>query len=237
MIFKRYYRRFITLIVLFFLIGINDIIGQENLSDFKTWSAIELKYEQSENLTFSFQGQLRMKDDVSTVDQYFGELGVQYKLPSNFRLGVGFRYIRNNDTNGNIQGYENFFRYNIDLSYRHKLDRLGLKYRIRYQNRNEIGLSSSEGDIARQRFRFKTTFDYNIRNWKLDPELSGELFNGFRKNGTENGFDKYRISLGTSYKVKKIGRFSLFYRLEKEFNVTNPETLNILSFKYTYTIK
>ncbi len=150
---------------------------------------------------------------------------------------MGFRYIRNNDTNGNIQGYENFFRYNIDLSYRHKLDRLGLKYRVRYQNRNEIGLSSSEGDIARQRFRFKTTFDYNIRNWKLDPELSGELFNGFRKNGTENGFDKYRISLGTSYKVKKIGRFSLFYRLEKEFNVTNPETLNILSFKYTYTIK
>ncbi len=211
--------------------------AQEDLTDFRTWSALELQYERSEKLTFSLEGQLRLKDDAATVDQYFGELGASYKLPSNFRIGVGVRYIRDNDTNGRIQGYENHLRYHLDLSFRHKLDRFGLKYRIRYQHRNELGISSAEGDVARQRVRFKTTLGYNFKNWKLDPELSCELFNRFQQNGDSNGFDKYRISLGTSYKVKKIGRFSLLYRLEKEFNTTDPETVNILSFKYSYTIK
>jgi len=220
-----------------FFIGVHEIIAQQNSNDFHSWSALELKYEKNKKVTFSLEGQLRMKDDISTVDQYFGELGVQYKLPKNFRIGVGIRYIRNNDTNGRIQGFENLFRYHADLSYRHKIDRFALKYRIRYQNRNELGLSVSEGDIARQRVRFKTTLGYNIRSWKLDPELSGELFNGFRKNGTANGFDKYRISLGTSYNVKNVGRFSLFYRLEKEINTPNPAAENILSVKYSYTIK
>ncbi len=223
--------------MLFVLISVNTLNAQQDLNDFRTWSALELKYEQSEKLTFSLEGQLRMKNDVATIDQYFGEFGVQYKFPNNFRLGGGIRYIRDNDTRGNVQGYENHLRFNLDVSYKHSLDRLGLKYRIRYQNRNELGISNSEGDVPRQRVRFKTTLDYNVRNWKLDPEISGELFNKFQKNGNSNGFDKYRISLGTSYKVKKIGRFTLLYRLEKEFNVVNPETLNILSFKYSYTIK
>ena len=53
----------------------------------------------------------------------------------------------------------------------------------------------------------------------------------------ENGFDKYRLTLGTEYKFKKMGTLGLFYRFEKELNESIPETTKIIGIKYSYTIK
>jgi hypothetical protein len=207
-------------------------IAQDDLNDFNTWTVVQVKYERIKKWDFYLEGQLRLKENSSTIDTYFGEVGFEYKLPRNFDIGAGFRYIRDNDNQGNIQGYENHFRFNFDLSYKHDINRLRLKYRLRYQNRNELG----RDDIANQRIRIKTTTVYNFRKWKLDPELSAEIFSRVEKNGDNNGFDKFRIGLGTSYNLKKIGKFSLFYFYENEFNVTNPELLNIIRFKYSYSI-
>jgi len=225
----------IFLIALVVVIAPSKLYSQET-QDFNSWSAVELKYELDSRWEFSLEGQLRLKDNASTIDNYFGEFGIQYNLPYNFAIATGFRFQRKNDTQGNIQGYKNRFRYSVDLTFKHELQQLGIKYRVRYQNRNELGLTTSEGDIAAQRIRFKTSFDYNIRDWKLDPQFSAEIFNGFKKNGTDNGFDKYRLSLGTAYKVKRVGKFGLFYRYEREINTASPENLHILYFKYSITL-
>jgi hypothetical protein len=84
--------------------------------------------------------------------------------------------------------------------------------------------------------RFKTSVGYNIKGWKLDPEISAELFNHFEKN-EENGFDKYRLSIGTDYDLKKYGKINLYYQFEKELNTSNPSILNVIGLKYKYTIK
>lgn len=209
----------------------------EDQDDFQTWFKAGIKYNINKTWGIGFESQLRLKENASIIDEYFGQLEVEYKVIKNVELGLGLRYIRNNDTKGKIQGYENHFRWNFDLSYKHKSGDFTFKHRLRYQNKNELQISSEEGDFAIQNIRFKSSIGYNIKKWKLDPKFSAELFNRFRKED-ENGFSKYRLTLGTSYKLKHgRGKIDFFYRIERDLNETIPDTDHILGIGYVYTIK
>ena len=210
--------------------------GQSGDSDWGSWNTIGLEYKLDKKWTFSLEEQLRLKENISVVDEYFTQLGAEYKLFKGFNLAGGVRYIRQNDNQGNIQGYENHFRYNIDATYKHDVDNFTLGYRLRYQNKNELGVSAAEGDYANQNIRLKASIEYNIKKWKLDPKFSAELFNHFEKED-DNGFSKYRLTFGTDYKIKKIGKIGVFYRFEKELNVDLPDVTNIIGLKFIYTIK
>ncbi|NNC69441.1 MAG: DUF2490 domain-containing protein [Flavobacteriaceae bacterium] len=211
--------------------------SQDDSSDLNSWFVAAIEFEPAKKFKLGIETQVRLKEDISVVDQYFGEFNALYKLPYGFRIGGAFRYIRDNDTRGNIQGYENHIRYNFDISYRHKITRLQLRYRIRYQNRNELGISQNDGDVHREAVRFRTRFDYDFKNWKLDPIIAGELFNRFRARDYDNGFNKYRLTLGTNYKVKKIGRFSIAYLFENEFNIEDPRKFHIIKLGYLFEVK
>ena len=204
--------------------------------DFENWSSIEISYKPSKKWRIGLEEQLRLKDNSSITDQYFTQLEVEYEAFKNFNLGSGFRYIKKNDTKGNIQGYEDHFRFHLEGSFDHKIDQFSFKYRFRYQNRNELGVSSADGDYPNQHIRLKGSMEYGIKNWKLDPKFSAEIFNHFEK-GQTNGFDKFRLSFGTDYKIKNFGKLSLYYLFEKELNMINPKTSNIMKFKYTYSFK
>jgi len=199
------------LIVLFFNIGYSQN------SELANWTIIRVEYKLNKKWNFGIEEQLRLKEDISTIDEYFTQLNTEYSVSKNFTLGAGLRYIKENDTDGNIQGYENHFRFNIDATYKHKINDFTLKYRVRYQNKNELGVSNAEGDYANQHLRFKTAIGYNFKNWELDPKFSAEIFNHFEE-GKQNGYDKYRFTFGTEYKLKNAGKINLFYRIEKELN-------------------
>lgn len=223
---------------MFFLIGIlpNTIcFGQED-KDLENWSSVRLRYKLNKKLAFTLEQQLRLDENISEVSEYFTQLSTKYSISKGFAIGGALRFIREHDNQGNIQGYENHFRFHLQATYKHKIDAFSLKYRLRYQNKNELGISASEGDYAKNNIRLKTTLGYNIKNWKLDPEVAFEIFNSFEKE-EENEFTKYRLTFGTEYEFKKLGTLGLYYRIQKELNETIPQATNIIGLKYTYTIK
>ncbi|NJB83058.1 DUF2490 domain-containing protein [Wenyingzhuangia aestuarii] len=207
--------------------------GQETLvtRDLETWSSLNLKYKINKKWTVALQGQLRLENNSSEVNQYFGQLDLEYSPFKHFEFGGAIRYIKNNDNTGNVQGYENHFRYHLDGQYKHKLSDFSFKYRVRYQNKNELNINNE----AKQYFRFKAAVDYNIKKWKLDPELSGELFRSVGAE-SENQLDGYRLTLGTSFKVHKSAKMGVYYRFDKELNTTYPKATNIIGVKYTYNL-
>ena len=219
----------------FIILFTNAIYGQTGSSDLASWNSIEIKYKLDKKWAFGLEGQLRLKEDISVIDEYFTQFNTEYKVGKNFKLEGAVRYIRENDNQGNVQGYENHFRFNIDASYKHEIQDFELGYRLRYQNKNELGVSESEGDYPNQNIRFKTAIKYDIKNWNFDPKFSAEIFNRFQE-GRENGFNKYRLTLGTDYKINNAGKIKVFYRIEKELNVDLPDTTNIIGLKYTYSI-
>lgn len=209
--------------------------AQTGSDDMETWTSVRLRYKASKKWSFELQEQFRLKENSSVTDQYFTQLTSKYKLTKKLALGLGLRYIKRNDNQGKIQGFEDHFRYHFDLSFKHSLDRFAFNHRLRYQNKNELGVSEEEGDFAKKNIRLKTAVTYNVRKWKLDPKLSAEIFNKSHEGGT-NGFSKYRVTFGTSYDLKKAGEISLYYRLEKELNTSLPKKVDILGFNYTYTL-
>ena len=226
--------------ILFFAISlffINDTFSQEdNNSDFETWSSIGFNYKTKGKWDFGIEEQLRLKDNSSVIDGYFTELSTKFDPFKHFEFGAGIRFIRKNDTKGKKQGYENHFRFHLDAYFKEKWSRLSFKTRLRYQNRDELGVSNAEGDYAKQNLRLKVGLDYDIKKWKLDPEISAEIFYYFEHEQV-NQFSKYRVTIGTDYKIKKAGKIGLFYRFEQELNTLNPQKTNILRIKYVYTLK
>lgn len=227
-------------IVAFVLISMTSVAQEGQyieVRDFETWTSAKLKLKPSKEWNFGVQGQFRLDNNSSELKGFFTEISVGRKLFKGMEIGLGLRYINKNDNEGKVQGAEHYFRYHFDLNYKHKLDRFSFKYRFRYQNRNEMGVSKEEGDIHTQYFRLKAGVEYNIKDWKFDPVLSGEIFNKFEKNGYSNGFDAYRLTIGTNYKMKKAGKIGIFYRLENEISDFYPKSTHILRIKYSYTLK
>ena len=208
----------------------------EDYSDLESWSSLGLKYEPNKKWSFELEEQLRLDENMSEISEYFTQLETKYALTKKFDLGLGIRYIRENDNEGNIQGYENHLRFNADAYYTHKINDLKFKYRLRYQMKNELGVSSSEGDYTKKYLRLKAAVEYDFKNWKLDPKFSAEIFNRF-KNGDVDQYNKYRLTFGTDYKIKNLGKIGLQYRIVKGIDVDIPETTHIIGLKYTYTIK
>ncbi len=227
---------YIFILLLFTIKGWSQKTKQVQVRDLESWSSLSLKWEPTKRLSFEVEEQFRLKEDASTTDLYFTELSSNYDLTKHIGIGFGMRHITENDNQGKKQGFDNFFRYQMDLSYKHKISRLSLKYRVRYQNKNELGISTDEGDIPVSHVRFRTSLGYNIKGTKWSPNIEGEIFRKY-ETGQPSEYNKYRITTGLSYDFKKYGEITLFYRLEKELNQLYPKTSNIIGFTYGYTIK
>ncbi|MCG8573857.1 MAG: DUF2490 domain-containing protein [Flavobacteriales bacterium] len=200
--------------------------------DLESWSSVGLRFKPNKKFSLQYEQGLRLNHNSTIVDQLLSDLSMKIRPVKYLEFGAGFRYIK--DRGGNDL-FDNDFRFNFDAAVRHKVDRFSFKYRLRYQNRNELGLSRAEGDNHKQYLRFKVGVNYNIKDWKLDPNLSAEIFRNL--DGTNGGFDNLRFTLGSAYDFKKFGKLGFYYRIERELGVTYPKTTSILGLNYVYTIK
>ena len=119
--------------------SLSSIYAQNDL-DLEGWSAVEIDLKATKKLSFSIAEHLRLRNDITTVKNYFTQVKVNYELFKNFELGGGVRYITNNDDVGNIQGNESLFRYQFDAVFNQKIDKVRVSFRLRFQNKNELSL-------------------------------------------------------------------------------------------------
>ena len=195
------------------------------VSDYESWvnASVEKSFLKKK-LKLGLTQEFRFDDNSMRLDNFFTELEGSYSFYKGFSIGLAYRYIRNQKKSGDI----NEQRINADLSYKHKLDRFRLGYRFRFQRRDQLGFKKSEGDHAILKYRIRLKVDYNIRNWKLDPYISMEAYIAQETNTinyiesiteTErvSGFEKFRFTLGTQYKIAKFLEIGGFYRIEREF--------------------
>ncbi len=207
--------------------------------DFEGWVSAEFDYKINKKWNLVLEEQIRFKNNASEIDRYFTQLEGAYEFAKKWTVGLGFRYIRINDNEGATQGYEDYTRIQLDLSNSFKikkLKRFSFKNRLRYQRRNQLGVGDAPDIYPSSDFRLKSTIGYNIKNWKLDPKISGELFY-HTETGAFNGFTKYRLAIGTDYKIKKRHRIALQYMIERETKVWDADLFNIVRLRYTYQFK
>lgn len=229
---------FVAFTMLLLFSAVNFAQETDN-KDLAMWNSIGVSYSPLKKLELGLEQHWRLKEDISVTDEYFTEIQASYKILKDLKFAVGVRFIKENDNVGKIQGYENHFRYQFDLSY--KIDvvkRFDIAFRLRYQNKRETGLDESIEIIPTETLRFKTEFEYNIRKWPLDPSFAVELFN--RKGDgaffIEQFNSRYRLTLGSSYNLDKFGKIGFYFRYQENTRVDNDFQTKILGLKYSYSI-
>lgn len=200
--------------------------------DLETWSYVGVNKKISETFSLKVYQGLRLNDNSSSVNQVLTDFSATYKPSKLLSFAGGLRYVYNKTNSGD---FENNLRFNFDVGLKHDWDRFTFKYRLRFQTKNELGYSKSEGDFLRNGQRLKAEVNYNIKNWKFDPTFSTEIF---RESGRYMlpSFNKIRFTLGTEYKIKKVGEIGLFYRIERELGVSYPMTTHILGANFTFNL-
>lgn len=212
-----------------------SVLGQSNLqvSDIEVWLKLGGKIDLTDRWSLAFEEQIRFDDNVKALKNYHTEVALSFRLTKSLGVHVVSRYITRNDNRGSIQGFEDLFRYQLGLSYKHELGQLRLKYRVLYQHRNEIGISEVQGDIPEKFLRLRSSVVYKIKDWKYDPEFRVEYFNALNDMvGTNN---QLRLGIGTEREYKQFGELGFFYLFESSLGLNIKQLTHILSFKYTYT--
>lgn len=232
-------RLFIALAILVLYSNLSYAQVADN-RDFAMWNSVGIKYSPIKRLKLGVEQHIRLKENASETDEYFTEVFAGFEIIKDLEIGGAARFIRENDNVGKIQGYEKHFRYNIDLTYTlDNIKKFDISFRLRYQNKRELDLGEGVEDIAAENLRLKMGVEYNIKSWPLDPEFAVELFNRKRDGLSLIGdakISRYRLTFGTSYNLKKFGKFGIYYRYQENTRVDNTFVTEILGLKYTYSI-
>tara|TARA_B110000902_G_scaffold254691_1_gene319058 strand:- start:4221 stop:4976 length:756 start_codon:yes stop_codon:yes gene_type:complete len=224
-----------------FLLASSNLIMAQNSNDLEGWSAVQIDIEATKKMSFSISEHLRYRNDITTVSTYFTQIETGYEIAKNFEIGGGVRFIKKNDDVGKKQGVESHFRYQLDASFKHDIKKIGVSYRLRYQNKNELGFSEDEGDIAKEQLRMLFGVDYKLKPLSVLLKLKGEFFNTFSDGADGGKIDRRRFTFSVSRKLKGFGKIAVFYRTQTDLNVLIKKerfdvSKSILGFKYIYSL-
>lgn len=157
------------------------------------WASASVEKKLNKKFTISLDGQARFVENISYLQTYLADFGLDYKINKHFNIAGNYRFSsrRKNE----LKDFKNRHRFYGDLSYNNKFKKFKFENRLRYQhqfqdNDGEIGFDASY-------LRNKVEFSFPNKS-KLTPYLSGDLF---YKIG--NQFDQVRPKIGATYKINK----------------------------------
>ena len=199
------------------------------VSDLESWHKVQFEYKFNKKLKLKISEQVRLEENSLKLERFFTQVQLKYKFEKGFAINAGYRFITEQKSSGLSNGH----RWNIDGLYSKKLNRFKVAARIRMQTKIEF----PKADNARENYlRFKLKLDYNIKNWKLDPYFSNEIFR-HTNNVYKKIWDKYRFTVGTNNNFNKQHSLSIFYGAELDLNITYPQTTYLVGLGYKFTLK
>lgn len=232
----------VLVITLFTVISAISVTAQPDttvIRDFESWNAIGVKTNIIKNLRLVVDEEIRLKHNASEVDKFFTDASLRYSFLEHFYITGNYRYEREQKK----KGYVTNNRYAGDAGYKQEIGKLelGLRFRYQYQATPNTPIS---------KLRLKLSADYNIKDWKLDPSFSAEIFHRYYTHDAiqyidqvvqqpykTHDWEKIRFTFGTSYKIRKVGTIQGYYRLERELKQHYPKTTHIIGLSFRYEVK
>ncbi len=166
-----------------------------------------------------------MNQNVTTFDRSLATLGGSYALNKTFKAGLFYTYIYANNQNDGY--YENRHRFGGWIQAARKVNRFKISLREKFQN------TYRDEDLGNYKYnpkmylRSKLEVSFNIKKIPFNPYFSAEMHYQLN-NPYGNYTDKWRYTAGTEYNISKKFAIDLFYRLDKEINVTNPVNTSVI---------
>ena len=199
--------------------------------DIQLWTGASIEKTWGKDWTLSLKEELRLKQNIGEINNYFTEAALRYRINKNFALEGGYRYTRDKKSDGS---YENLTRYNLDLRFRGRLDFITIDHRLRYQKEvegfNLLDMQSDYEKYVRNRIRISYT---DLK--KIKPYLSAELFQLFRPDYFAE-LEYIRVVAGIKYEPAKLGTFDFGFGFNREFADFEPAMIYQFRLRYTYSL-
>ena len=178
----------------------------------------------------------KYKDDADGIEN---KLEPQYYIDNKYDFNLNNAYIDNRQRlTASLQAALELGRFKISLrecyQYTYTDTASYQKDKYRYDGDTWTVKTETDGKSAStsRKLRSKIGLDYDIPNWKYDPFVSYELFNGI-----DNGFkaEKSRITAGVEFSFKKMHNFEVAYMWQNQHDDDEPAGSFIcLSYKFDF---
>lgn len=221
------------LMLIYYLCSTNANAQTNN--DAGLWSSFSIEHAMNGKFSFSASEELRLKDNFTSIDMFYTNVGVSYKLSKNIKFTGGYRSAQKFNYNEPISFRHRFY---FDVLLKAKLNSWAFSFRNRFQDDLKDVFSSEYGKIPELQLRHKAEAKYKLNNG-VEPYISAEL--RFQLRNVDfpeaNGyFNRLRWILGFDYNLNKQKSFGLYYLIQREFNVSERDNLYIIGFQYTIEI-
>jgi hypothetical protein len=196
------------------------------VNDAALWTNITIEKEVIKNLDLILTEEVRFNENITEAGSFFTDIGAEYRIAKGFKAGIFYRNIHKRQPD---DSYSRNNRFYTDVSYRQKVKRFEVSYRVRFQVQYNGYNTSETGHLPEWYFRQKIHFGYNTKS-RFDPYLDGEFW--YWINPEWSRFDNVRISAGIVTRITKKHSIDTGYLINKEFNVADPYTYYIVYIGY-----
>jgi hypothetical protein len=203
--------------------------------DFRYWQTLSVQGNLSRKLEYSVDAEARLEDNARKAGRLFLEPGLRYKFKGETRIQISYRWMRDFDQRwwGNrhrvsfdfIQGLEKS-RWNHQIRFRFQAEKNGYGFLDHRFNLPEV--------FARQ--MIKSSFLLS-RIWKPYFSAESRFLILEPRNRRDAGFDRFRIRIGTDYKISKYLEAGLYYCMQQETGYPVNDRIFILGTELTWKIR
>jgi hypothetical protein len=179
--------------------------------DLALWSLSFVNHDFDDHWSVSFQTEVRVKDEVTSLDEAIFKPGGFYRFNDWLELGIGYKYIYKHDGSNENVAWE-------ELYLKHPFQLFGFTHQFRLEQRFIQGIS---GTIPRIRYLIHTTTP-------LGPTFYFAFSEAFRFNlvdkgtGPVSGFEQNRLYAGFGVHASKYLKVELGYLWRYELERAPP---------------
>ncbi len=217
----------LTVAMFFILSGFGTMGLCADNSDTKLWMEQEISYGVSDALSLKLTVDERFYKSISTWEEIFFDVGVDYKPFDWLVLGPRIRHVKAN-FNSSDEVTENRYHMNVELIAR--LEKVTMESRSRYEYRTFKGLPTRHRFV--QRLRVSALLPWEINAKPVEAYLSDEMNYDLDRDFLTH----HEMMLGTKLTFSKVFGLKLFYGHElKKRNGSWDYNTHIIGITTTYS--
>jgi hypothetical protein len=219
---------------IFFYEGVGTAIAQ-NYPDAGSWNTFNVEYGINSRFTGLFAEECRVKENFSRLNLFYTNIGIEYKATKYFKAALIYRFI---DKYQEDNSFSFRHRLMLDLTLKRKFGKFGLSYRQRLQAEEKDIYSSDDGRInewySRNKFAVKYDLDKPYKPY-VSVELRYQVYNP-RKIESDQTWHRVRYVAGVDYKLNNKNTIGVYYLIQREWNVPDPQHQYIVGLEYTLSL-
>ena len=211
------------------------LLSVAQTQDLGMWATLSVNKDIGEKFQLGFDQELRLRDNLSTLNLVYTNIGASYKVNDFFKIGLVYRFI---DKHKDDFTWGQRHRLYTDFTFKLKPGKFNVSARLRLQAEwRGHGYESVFGNVPEVYVRNQYKVGYKLTD-KIEPYLGTELRWQVQnpRIAYHDGFDRTRLFGGANFQLNKKNIVGVFFLYQREWNTSDPETLYIIGLEYTLNL-